>query len=62
MFSRFLLLFPVIMQWHPIKFQGRGLGMAAAFSIVKNHNGDIVVDSTPGEGTTIFIYLPVIEV
>jgi len=40
------------------KFKGRGLGMAAAFGIIKNHDGWISVDSEPGQGTIIKIYLP----
>lgn len=40
------------------KFQGRGLGMAAVYGIVKKHGGYVYVDTTPGEGTTVSIYLP----
>jgi PAS domain S-box-containing protein len=43
------------------KFQGRGLGMAAVFGIVRNHNGCISIDSEPGRGTSVYIYLPAIE-
>ena len=43
------------------KFQGRGLGMAAAYGIIKNHRGYIYVDSSPGKGTTVRIYLPLAE-
>lgn len=40
------------------KFQGRGLGMAAVYGIVKKHGGYIYVESLRGEGTTVSIYLP----
>ena len=40
------------------KFQGRGLGMAAVYGIVKNHDGWVVVDSEVGKGTVVRIYLP----
>ncbi len=40
------------------KFQGRGLGMAAVYGIVKNHDGMVTVDSELGQGTVVHIYLP----
>ena len=43
------------------KFQGRGMGMAAVYGIVINHNGWISVDSELGKGTVVRIYLPVID-
>ena len=43
------------------KFQGRGLGMAAAYGIIKNHQGAISVASRQGAGTTVSIYLPLVE-
>ena len=39
--------------------KGVGLGLAICYSIIKKHNGYILVDSTPGKGTTFQIYLPV---
>jgi CheY-like chemotaxis protein len=40
------------------KFQGRGLGMAAVFGIIKNHGGHISVTSQLHKGTQVRIYLP----
>ena len=42
-------------------FMGRGLGMASVYGIIKNHDGSITVDSEPGGGTVVRIYLPAIK-
>jgi len=40
------------------KFVGRGLSMAAAYGIVRNHEGMIEVHSVLNKGTQVAIYLP----
>ena len=42
------------------KFQGRGMGMAAAHGIIRNHDGLIFVNSEPGKGSVIRIFLPAV--
>ena len=42
--------------------QGRGMGMAAVYGIVKNHDGWIYADSELGKGTVVQIHLPAVEV
>ena len=44
------------------KFQGRGMGMAAVYGIIMNHDGGISVDSELGKGTVVQIYIPAIEI
>ncbi|MCF6286295.1 MAG: response regulator, partial [Candidatus Hydrogenedentes bacterium] len=44
------------------KFQGRGLGLASVYGIVKNHGGYIVMESKENEGASCTIYFPVLHV
>lgn len=38
--------------------QGTGLGLSVSYGIVKNHGGDIRVESAPGQGAAFTIMLP----
>jgi PAS domain S-box-containing protein len=40
------------------KKKGSGLGLFSCYSIIKKHDGHIAVESTPGVGTTFYVYLP----
>jgi len=37
---------------------GTGLGLSVSYSLVKAHEGEIIFDTTPGEGTSFTVYLP----
>ncbi|NMG45012.1 PAS domain S-box protein [Aromatoleum toluvorans] len=39
--------------------KGTGLGLSVSYSIVQRHNGRFEVDSAPGQGTTVRVWLPV---
>lgn len=40
------------------KSKGTGLGLATCYSILRNHEGTITVESKPGSGATFHVYLP----
>ena len=42
--------------------KGTGLGLSVSYGIIKQHNGNITVHSTPGKGSTFTVSLPVDEV
>ena len=43
------------------KGRGSGLGLPVAYGIIKQSGGNIVVETTPGEGSTFTVYLPLAE-
>jgi len=43
------------------KPEGTGLGLSVSYGIIKNHGGDITVDSEVGRGAAFTIVLPVVS-
>ena len=38
--------------------KGLGLGLTLCYSVIKKHDGHICIESEPGKGTTVILYLP----
>jgi signal transduction histidine kinase len=38
--------------------RGLGMGLAICYAVIKKHGGYISVNSEPGKGTSVEIYLP----
>ena len=45
-----------------VGLSGSGLGLSAAYSMVKQHDGIITVHSIPGEGSVFSVFLPILSV
>ncbi len=41
--------------------KGTGLGLSVSFGIIKDHGGEIRIESVPGEGATFVITLPILK-
>jgi len=40
---------------------GMGLGLSICYSILEKHKGHVTVESEPGRGTTVILYIPVFD-
>lgn len=44
--------------FYTTKFTGRGMGMSAVLGIIRSHKGAILLESSPGKGTTVRVLFP----
>jgi signal transduction histidine kinase len=47
--------------FYSTKFPGRGLGLSVVLGVVRAHGGGLDLQSEPGRGTTVRVYLPVAD-
>ncbi len=40
--------------------EGTGLGMSIAYNTIKKHNGQVIINSAPGEGSEFILQIPII--
>ena len=55
-----IILEKVFDPYFTTKAQGSGLGLTTTFSIMRNHGGDITVESQSNVGSTFSLYLPAV--
>lgn len=53
------LLREIFVPFYSTRQEGSGIGLSLSKQIVSSHNGSITVQSTPGEGATFIVALPV---
>jgi signal transduction histidine kinase/CheY-like chemotaxis protein/HAMP domain-containing protein len=41
--------------------EGTGMGLSVVYGVVRGHGGEVTVQSRPGEGTTVRVYLPAVS-
>ncbi len=51
----------ILEPFYTTKKDGTGLGLSVSYGIIKEHKGEIHIDSKKGKGTTVTIELPLIE-
>ncbi|MFT5495758.1 MAG: two-component system, sporulation sensor kinase E, partial [Kiritimatiellia bacterium] len=44
--------------YHTTKAEGTGLGLMIVQRIVRDHGGQVEIDTVPGKGTTVTLFFP----